>query len=191
MSSSYIKIKVLCEHCGRLVEIDWSNAPIDSMTVRFGELAPHLRNILADHETPQLPPQPPTKIPNCPDCRKPEKQPVEGSTFRKKQYRGKLKTIGKRNNKFGKSCEYDADRDRDYHDDQILSAGYYKTRYGADREDANKQSEIREWVNDSQRLQDAEKVLDGLSVRDIQKNWGIDKSTAQVAKSRIKSKIKK
>ena len=159
-----------------------------------GTLAPHLQNVLDAESTArptskqqQKPLQPPTIVPDCGNCRKPARLPAEGDTFKKKGYRGKFKTIGRRDNgRFGKSAEFDSDRDKDSTDDQILSEGYRKSRFGADREDANKQAEIREWHRDPKRIQDADVVLDGLTVREIQEQWGIPKSSAGRGKNEIK-----
>lgn len=191
MSSSYIKTEVRCLNCGSIVEIDFCSAPLDPITVltRGGKIAPHLQKVLdSEPRQQQKPLEAPTAVAECSSCRKPAKLPGEGSTFRKKGYRGKLSTVGRRNgsSRFGRSAEFDSDRDRDSTDDQLLSEGYRKSRYGADREDANKQTEIREWHRDPKRVQDADIVLDGMTVREIQDRWGIPKSLAGRGKAEIK-----
>ena len=163
------------------------------MRVRYGVLAPHLQKVLdaataEPHQQPQQPQplQPPTTVPNCVNCRKPEKLPVEGSTFRLKKYRGKFRTIGRNGNKrFGRSAEFDSDRSQDYTDDALLSRDYHGSRYGADREAANKESEMREWKRDPKRVEDANKILDDMSARQIEKKYDVPKSSAKRGKDAL------
>jgi transposase-like protein len=63
-----------------------------------------------------------------------------------------------------------------------LSKLYYKCL-----QDANEHSQIREWLYEPKQLRDAQTVLGGLSVREIEEQFGISKSTASRAKKKIAS----
>jgi hypothetical protein len=66
-----------------------------------------------------------------------------------------------------------------------LTVAQLNSRYGKGINDANKQSAIREWLFEPEQLEHAKKVLDGLSLREIEQNWGIPRMTASRGKEEI------
>jgi hypothetical protein len=187
--SATIKIEVKCNKCGRKFEIDWfpfAAHPIRILT-EGADLKPYLRDILNEEIGPfpdLVPCDPPSSLESCSACPRRGAPPQEGDTFKKRQYRGKFKTIGRENVKGSPVPEDDPHGTYD-RVDQKLTVAHLNSRCGKGIDDANKQSAIREWIFEPEQLQHAKKVLDGLSLREIERNWGIRRMTASRGKEEI------
>lgn len=186
--SSYVKVGVECEKCGRKFEIDFFPFAPHPILVRIGggeNLKPYLREILIEEFGPfpdLIPCKPPSSVKSCSACRRRNRIPREGDTFKKRTGRGKFKTIGRK--KGSPLPELDPASTYDKVDHR-LTVAHLKSRYGKGIDDANKQSAIREWVFEPEQLEHAKKVLDGLSLREIEQNWGIPRMTASRGKEEI------
>jgi hypothetical protein len=185
--SSWVKVEVECKKCGRKFEIDFFPFAPHPILLRCGGagLRPYLREILTKEFGPfpdLIPCKPPSSVPSCSACSRPTRMPREGDTFKKRTRRGKFKTIGRE--KGSPIPELDPDSTYDTVD-HALTVAYLKSRYGKGIDDANKHSAIREWLFEPEQLEHAKKVLDGLTLREIEKNWGIPRMTASRGKEEI------
>ena len=187
--SSWVKVGVECNKCGRNFEMDFFPFAPHPILVRTrgAELKPYLREILVEEFGPfpdLIPCEPPTSVESCSACRPRTRVPCEGDTFKKRQYRGKFETIGREGPKSSPVAELEPDGTYDAVD-QTLTIDYRNSRYGKGVDDANKQSAIREKLSEPEQLERANKVLDGLSLREIERKWGIPKTTASRGKKEI------
>jgi|SRR5579872_1155915 len=187
--SATVKVEVECKKCGRKFEIDFFPfAPHPFLVLTKGaELKPYLRDILTEEFGPfpdLIPCEPPSSVESCSACPRHCAPPQEGDTFKKRQYRGKFKTIGRERVKGSPFPEDDPDSTHDRADHK-LTVAHLNSRYGKGIDDANKQSAIKEWLFEPEQLEHAKKVLDGLSLREIEKNWGIRRMTACRGKEKI------
>jgi len=187
--SAMVKVEVECKKCRRKFQINFfpfAAHPIRILT-NGAVLAPYLQEILDKEIGPQpqlVPSKPPTHVESCSECPRRGSPPQEGDTFKKRQYRGKFKTIGRGNRKGSPVPEDDPESTYDRVDHR-LTVAHLKSRYGKGVDDANKQSAIREWLFEPEQLEHAKKVLDGLSLREIEKNWGISRMTTSRGKEEI------
>jgi hypothetical protein len=185
--SSMVKAKVECKKCGRKLEFDFFPFAAHPFFVRTrgAELKPYLRDILVEEYGPfpdLVPCEPPNSVDSCSACSRRTRIPREGDTFKKRQYRGKFKTFGR--NKSSPVPEDDPDSTYDRVDHK-LTVAHLDSRYGKGIDDASKQSAIREWLFEPEQLEQAKKVLDGLSLREIEKDWGIARMTASRGKEEV------
>jgi hypothetical protein len=187
--SATVKVEVECKKCGRKFEIDFFPFAPHPILVRMrgAALKPYLREILTEEFGPfpdLIPCEPPETVNSCSACRRRTSVPREGDTFKKRQYRGKFKTIGRGNRKGSPVPEDDPDSIYDKVDHK-LTVFHLSSRYGKAINDANKQSDIREWLFERDQLEQAKRVLDDLSLREIEKGWGIPRMTASRGKEEI------
>lgn len=187
-----IKIDLQCKKCGREFQTDFfPYAPPFIVLTRGAALAPYLQKILDETNGPQPEliriDQMPSTVPSCSACNR-HRLPREGDTFRKKLYRGKFHTIGRPRNdgKSGTLPESDPENTYDIAD-QRLTVAHRCSRYGKGIDYANKQSRIREWLHRPEQLAQASKVLDGMSLRDVEQRWDIPRMTAGRGKAEIES----
>lgn len=188
------EITVECKKCGRTFKIPFFPFTVSriKLLTRGAELAPYLQAILDEELGPQpelIPFEPPKHVPSCSKCSRPAALPKEGDTFKKRTYRGKFKTIGRPPNSGG-AREHGAELDPDAtYDvvDQTLSIAYRKSRYGKEIDYAIDQANHREWLHEPAQLEHAQKVLDGLSLREIANNWGIPRMTASRGQKEIRA----
>jgi hypothetical protein len=187
----FTKVEVECEKCGRKFEIDFYPFAPNPIRVRTGgaALARYLQEILDQEFGPQPDlirhDEPPTHVESCSACTR-RRIPREGDTFKKRSYRGRFHTIGCKKDK-GKGRflpELDPDNGYDVVD-HTLTVAYLKSRYGQGIDYGNDQSEITESLYESEKLEHAKKALDGLSLREIEKKWGIPRTTASRAKEAV------
>jgi hypothetical protein len=188
--SSTVKVEVECKKCRRKFEIDFFPFAAHPFLVltEGAELKPYLRDILVEEFGPfpdLIPCEPPSSVESCSACPRRGTPPQEGDTFKKRQYRGKFKTIGRENVKGSHVPEDDPDSTYDKVDHK-LTVAHLNSRYGKGIDDANMQSAIRERLFEPKRLEHAKEVLDGLSLREIEKNWGIPRMTASRGKEAIR-----
>jgi hypothetical protein len=186
--TSWVKVDVECKKCSRKFEIDFFPFAPHPILVRAGTagLKPYLREILTEEfgAFPDLIPcEPPTSVSSCSACAR-TRIPREGDTFKKRTHRGKFKTIGRKRGKGSPVPELDPDSTYDTVDHQLTIA-HRDSRYGKGIDDANKQSAIREWLFEREQLAHATKVLEGLTLREIEKQWGIPRMTASRGKEEI------
>jgi hypothetical protein len=186
------KVEVECEKCGRKFEIDFYPFAPNPIRVRTGgaALAPYLQVILDEEFGPQpdliRQDHPPTQVESCSACTR-RRIPREGDTFKKRSYRGRFHTVGCKKDK-GKTRflpELDPDSGYDVVD-HTLTVAYLNSRYGKGIDYAHGQSEITEWLYEPEQLEHAKKVLDTLSLREIEKNLGIPRMTASRAKKAVR-----
>ncbi len=188
---SVIQIPVECQKCGRKFEKDhhlFAPNPI-SVRTKGAIFAPYLQKILDEEFGPQpdlipIESDPPKDVPSCSACRRRERVPQEGDTFRKRSHRGKLKTFGRL--KGSPLPELDPDRTGD-HVDQALTEAYRKSRYSSGLDYANEQSGIRERLGKRENIQVALGALRGMSLRDMERKWGIPRTTAARAKNALET----
>jgi hypothetical protein len=187
----FTKAKVECEKCGRKFEIDFYPFAPSPIRVRTGgaTLAPYLQAILDEEFGPQpdliRQDHPPTYVESCSSCTR-RRIPREGDTFKKRAYRGRFHTVGCKKDR-GKTRflpELDPDRGNDVVD-HTLTVAYRKSRYGQGIDYAHAQSEITERLYKPEQLAFARKVLDTLSLREIEKKCGIPRTTASRAKKTV------
>jgi hypothetical protein len=187
----FTKVKVECEKCGRKFEIDFYPFAPNPIRVRTGgaALAPYLQAILDEEFGPQRDlirqDHPPTHVESCSSCTR-RRIPREGDTFKKRAYRGRFHTVGCKKDR-GKTRflpELDPDRGNDVVD-HTLTVAYRKSRYGQGIDYAHAQSEITERLYKPEQLAFARKVLDTLSLREIEKKCGIPRTTASRAKKTV------
>ncbi len=192
----FTKVKVECEKCGRKFEIDFYPFAPNPIRVRTGgaALAPYLQAIL-DEEFGRQPDlirqdQPPTHVESCSSCTR-RRIPREGDTFKKRSYRGRFHTLGYRKDRGkGRSLpELDPDGSYDVVD-HTLTVAYLNCGYGKEIDYADEQSRTRESLYEPERLSHAKKVLDTLSLREIEKNCGIPRTTASRAKKAVQELAK-
>jgi hypothetical protein len=192
----FTKVEVECEKCGRKFEIDFYPFAPSPIRVRIGgaALAPYLQAILDEEFGPQpdliRQDQPPTRVESCSACTR-RRIPREGDTFKKRSYRGRFHTVGCKKDK-GKTRflpELDPHRGDDVVD-HTLTVAYCKSRYGQGIDYGNDQSRTRESLYEPEKLNHAKKVLDGLSLREIEKNCGIPRMTASRAKKTVQELAK-
>lgn len=74
--------------------------------------------------------------------------------------------------------------------DHTLTVAYLNSRYGQGIDYADEQSRTRESLYEPERLEHAKKVLDTLSVREIEKKCGIPRTTASRAKKAVQELTK-
>jgi hypothetical protein len=188
-SKTYTQVvEVECEKCKRKFNIDFYPFAPSPFVVKSGgaSLAPYLREILegARGPIPELIPRKfPTHVPNCSECVV-VKRNREGDTFKKKQYRGKFKTFG-RVKYTGKGAEIEPDGTYDKVD-QKLTEAHLRSRYGKAVDHANEQSRVTEALHKPEKIIEAQEVLDGLSLREIDEQWGIPRMTASRGKKGIR-----
>lgn len=185
--SSTVKVGVKCKKCGRKSEIDFFPFAPHPFLVRTrgAELKPYLREILVEEFGPfpdLIPCKPPSSVGSCSACARRTHIPREGDTFKKRSYRGKFKTIGR--DRGSPVPELEPDNTYDLVD-QTLTEAHRNSWYGTRIDYANEQTAIREWLLEPDQLVHAKKAFDGLSLREIEKNWGIPKTTAGRAKEEI------
>jgi hypothetical protein len=192
----FTKVEVECRKCGRKFEIDFYPYVPNPIRVRTGgaTLVPYLQEILDQEFGPQPDlirlDEPPTHVESCSACTR-RRIPREGDTFKKRSYRGRFHTVGCKKDK-GKSRflpELDPDSGYDVVD-HTLTVAYRKSRYGQGIDYGNDQSEITESLHESEKLKHARKVLDTLSVREIEEKWGIPRTTASRAKKAVQELAK-
>lgn len=185
--SATVKVEVECKKCGRKFEIDFfpfAPHPIRILT-EGAELKPYLRDILVEEIGPfpdLIPCEPPSSVESCSACPRRGARPQEGDTFKKRQYRGKFKTIGRKKSSPVPEDDPDATYDRV---DHKLTVAHLNSRSGKGIDDANEQSALREWLFQPEQLEHAKKVLDGWTLREIEMNWGIPRMTASRGKEKI------
>jgi hypothetical protein len=190
------KVKVECEKCGRKFEIDFYPFAPSPIRVRTGgaALAPYLQAILDEEFGPQpdliRQDQPPTHVESCSACTR-RRIPREGDTFKKRSYRGRFHTVGyKKDRSKGRSLpELDPDGSYDVVD-HALTVAYLNCGYGKEIDYADDQSRTRESLYEPEKLNHAKKVLDTLSLREIEKNCGIPRTTASRAKKAVQELAK-
>jgi hypothetical protein len=190
------KVEVECEKCGRKFEIDFYPFAPSPIRVRTGGavLAPYLQGILDEEFGPQPDlirhDQPPTHVESCSSCTR-RRIPREGDTFKKRSYRGRFHTVGckKARGKARFLPELDPDNGYDVVD-HALTVAYRKSRYGQGIDYAHEQSRSSESLYEPGRLNHAKNVLDALSVREVEKKWGIPRTTASRAKKTVQELAK-
>ena len=188
--SSWVNVEVECKKCGRKIEIDYFPFAPHPILVRIGgaeNLKPYLREILIEEFGPfpdLIPCEPPSSVPSCSACPRRTRTPREGDTFKKRAHQGKFKTIGREKGKGSPVPELHPNNTYDIVD-RTLTVAHLNSRYGKGIDDANKQSAIREWLFEPEQLEHAKKVVDGLSLREIEQNWGIPRMTASRGKEEI------
>jgi hypothetical protein len=190
------KVEVECEKCGRKFEIDFYPFAPSPIRVRTGgaALAPYLQAILDEEFGPQpdliRQDQPPTHAESCSSCTR-RRIPREGDTFKKRAYRGRFHTVGyKKDRGKGRSLpELDPDGSYDVVD-HTLTVAYLNCGYGKEIDYADEQSRTRESLYEPEQLNHARKVLDTLSVREVEKKWGIPRTTASRAKKAVQELAK-
>ena len=192
----FTKVKVKCEKCRRKFEIDFYPFAPNPIRVRTGgaALAPYLQEILDEEFGPQPDlirhDEPPTHVESCSACTR-HRIPREGDTFKKRSYRGRFHTVGCNKDK-GKTRflpELDPDSGYDVVD-QSLSVAYLNSRYGKGIDCADEQCRITESLYEPERLEHAKKVLDTLSLREIEEKWGIPRTSASRAKKGVQELAK-
>jgi hypothetical protein len=188
--SSMVRVGVECKKCGRKFEIDFFPFALHPILARTGTagLKPYLREILVEEFGPfpdLIPCEPPSSVNSCSTCSHRTRTPREGDTFKKRTHRGKFQTIGREKGKGSRVPELYPDSTYDTVDHQLTIA-HRDSRYGKGINDANEQSTIREWLFEPEQLEYASKFLDGLSLREIHKEWGIPRMTASRGKEEIR-----
>jgi hypothetical protein len=185
------KVEVECEKCGRKFEIDFFPFAPSPIRVRTGgaTLAPYLQAILDEEFGPQpdliRQDHPPTQVESCSACTR-RRIPREGDTFKKRSYRGRFHTLGCKKDK-GKGRflpELDPDGGYDVVD-HTLTVAYLNSRYGKEIDYDNYQSEITESLYEPERLNHAKRLLDTLSLRELEEKWGFPRTTASRAKKTV------
>jgi hypothetical protein len=192
----YTKVEVECEKCGRKFEIDFFPFAPSPIRVRTGgaALAPYLQAILDEEFGPQpdliRQDQPPTHVESCSSCTR-RRIPREGDTFKKRSYRGRFHTLGcKKDRGKGRFLpELDPDGSYDVVD-HTLTVAYLNCGYGKEIDYADERSRTRESLYEPERLSHAKKVLDTLSLREIEKNCGIPRTTASRGKKAVQELVK-
>jgi hypothetical protein len=130
---------------------------------------------------------PPTTISTCVNCLKVKPQPVEGETFapKKRKSRGKFVSAGSLPNGRSQGDDNETEMNVAQIDQALTVAVYGNNRrqaslFGQEMKD-REQASIRSYSGDRNSLDDADKILDGKSLSEIQELWGIN---SYIARSR-------
>ena len=192
----FTKVEVECEKCRRKFEIDFYPFAPNPIRVRTGgaTLAPYLQEILDEEIGPQPDlirhDEPPTHVESCSACTR-HRIPREGDTFKKRSYRGRFHTVGCKKDRGKGRCLPELDPDSGYDVvDHTLTLAYRSSRYGKRIDYDNERSQITESLYEPEKLEHARKVLDTLSVREIEEKWGIPRTTASRAKKAVRERAK-